>query len=489
MRGSGILLHISSIPSPYGIGTFGEDAFKFVDFLKGAGQKYWQILPLGPTSFGDSPYQSFSTFAGNPYFIDLDELCNENLLDKEDLSSISIVEDNTKVDFGLLYKERFPVFKKAFERFNVDCEDFKNFKKKNHVWIKDYSLFMALKKESEGTAWYEWENDIKLRDRESIDKAFERLDYDVEFWSFLQFKFFQQWYALKKYANENGILIIGDLPIYVAHDSCDVWANIQIFELDRNNNPINIAGCPPDDFSKAGQLWGNPLYNWDYLKKTNYSWWIQRLRSANALYDIIRIDHFKGFESYYSIPYTEKNALNGIWRKGPGIIFFDIVKRYMNKINIIAEDLGYLTKEAIDMRKATGFPGMKIIEFAFDTRDGSDYLPHNHEKNSVSYIGTHDNETALSWIDHMNLENKQYMMEYFDFDNSDSLVWKIIRKTFASVSDIVIIQMQDYLVLGNNARMNIPSTLGNNWLWRADLSCFSDDLKKSILETTKLYQR
>ena len=488
MRTSGILLHISSLPSPYGIGTFGKEAYKFVDFLKGAGQRFWQILPLGPTSFGDSPYQSFSTFAGNPYFIDLDTLVNEGLLENGDLEKLSLCETPNKVDYETLYNERFPILEKAFSNFDINNKEFVEFKKQNE-WLENYALFMALKKENDDIPWYEWPEALKLRKPAELEKATKRLDSEINFWSFLQFKFYSQWHKLKDYANKNDVHIIGDIPIYVAHDSADVWTNVQNFELDQKNNPINVAGCPPDGFSATGQLWGNPLYDWKYMKKNNYDWWIKRLKASADLYDVIRIDHFRGFESYYSIPYGEETALNGKWRKGPGISFFNAVKKQIGNLNIIAEDLGYLTQEVIDMRKQTGFPGMKIMEFAFDSREAGDYLPHNYDKNSVAYIGTHDNPTALGWLNTVNAEDKQYMMEYFDFDNDLGLVWKIIRKTFASVSDLVIIQMQDYLVLGDEARMNTPSTLGDNWTWRTDLGSFSDDLKYSILKITNLYQR
>lgn len=489
MRASGILLHISSLPSPYGIGTFGKEAFKFVDFLKGAGQKYWQILPLGPTSFGDSPYQSFSTFAGNPYFIDLDTLFEENLLSKEDLSTISHPKDIHKVDYEQIYNERFTVLRKAFSNFNIEDEEFKSFQLENEHWLKDYSLFMALKKQNNDTAWYQWPKELKLRNETAINQAYNDLCEEINFWSFLQFEFFKQWNKIKQYANENEIKIIGDIPIYVALDSADVWSNPQNFELDQNSNPINVAGCPPDGFSATGQLWGNPLYDWKYMKKDGYSWWIKRLKAAANLYDVIRIDHFRGFESYYSIPYKEENAINGTWRKGPGISFFKTCKKHLGSMDIIAEDLGYLTKEVIELRDRTGFPGMKIMEFAFDSREAGDYLPHNYDKNSVAYIGTHDNSTALGWLKAINYEDKKYMMEYFDFENEEGLVWKIIRKTFACVSNLVIIQMQDYLVLDDSARMNTPSTLGENWTWRADNNSFSQELKGSILNLTKLYQR
>ena len=489
MRSSGILLHISSLPSPYGIGTFGKEAYNFVDFLKGAGQSYWQILPLGPTSFGDSPYQSFSTFAGNPYFIDLDILKDEKLLTDEDTNSLPHTEDFNKVDYELLYNTRYNVLRKAFERFNIQAKEYIDFKRDTNFWIKDYALFMALKEANGNKAWYEWNVDIKKRKTAEIAKVSETFKNDIEFWCFLQFEFFKQWNKLKAYANENGIKIIGDIPIYVAHDSADVWANVSLFELDEDYKPINVAGCPPDGFSATGQLWGNPLYNWEVMKKNNFNWWVKRLKAAGELYDVVRIDHFRGFESYFSIPGTDENAINGEWRKGPGINFFKTVARSIKDIEIIAEDLGYLTEEVKDLLKETGFPGMKVMEFAFDSREGGDYLPHNYDKNSVAYIGTHDNSTALGWINSVDPRDKEYMMQYFDFESEVGLVWKLIRKTMATVCDLSIIQMQDFLVLDDSARMNIPSTLGGNWSWRTTSDSFSNELRDSILKITELYGR
>ncbi len=497
MRSSGILLHISSLPSPYGIGTMGKAAYNFIDFLKGAGQKYWQILPLSPTSFGDSPYQSFSTFAGNPYFIDLDILNSENLLTKDDLKNLNeqkpnIINDKGEyVDYEFIYNTKYKILKKAFSNFDLNDKKFKLFKEKNSYWLSDYSLFMTLKYLNSEKPWYKWDKKFFYKKNNTYLKNIEKhYTDDINFWCFIQYKFFEQWCKLKEYANNNGIKIIGDIPIYVAYDSVDIWRNPKNFDLDKNYKLINVAGCPPDLFSETGQMWGNPVYDWEYMKKDNYNWWIKRLKMASEIYHVIRIDHFRGFESYYSIPAEDDNAVNGKWKKGPGIDFFNTVNKEIKDIKIIAENLGFLTDDVKDLLKATGYPGMCVLEFAFDSIDEpSIYLPHNHDKNNVLYIGTHDNSTALGWLNKLNHQSLQYMMKYFDFENDQGIVWKLIRKAFSSVCDTVIIQMQDYLVLDDTARMNTPSTMENNWCWRTTPDCFSDDLKQSIKELTKIYQR
>lgn len=493
MRASGILMHISSLPSDYGIGTMGKEAYKFVDFLVEAKQVYWQILPICPTSYGDSPYQSFSTHAGNPYFIDLDMLCEDGLLEKSDYKNIKWGQDKTKVDYENLYNKRFPVLRKAFENFKkTDLTKFNLFLEENNMWISNYALFMSIKNENNGKSWLEWEdNGLKYRDSHALWLFRSSHEDDVMFWEFLQFKFFEQWHKLKTYANERGVQIIGDIPIYVALDSAAVWVYPDLFDLDESLNPKAVAGCPPDAFSPTGQLWGNPLYNWDRHKETGYNWWIDRLKASAELYDMVRIDHFRGFDGYYAIPYGDKTAEHGEWREGPGIEFFRFIESRMGKMPIIAEDLGFLTPSVLQMLSESGFPGMKVLEFAFDPREESNYLPYNYDKNCVVYIGTHDNDTIIGWANDMDKETMDFCRKFLDIDGKDDhdLVWKFIKTAFACVGDTVIIQMQDYLELDSQARMNIPSTLGGNWEWRAEKRAFTKTLAKKIAEITRTYGR
>ena len=493
MRASGILMHISSLPSDYGIGTMGKEAYKFVDFLVEAKQVYWQILPICPTSYGDSPYQSFSTHAGNPYFIDLDMLCEDGLLEKSDYKNIKWGQDKTKVDYENLYNKRFPVLRKAFENFKkTDLTKFNLFLEENNMWISNYALFMSIKNENGGKSWLEWEdNGLKHRDSHALWMFRSSHEDDVMFWEFLQFKFFEQWHKLKMYANERGVQIIGDIPIYVALDSAAVWVYPDLFDLDENLNPRAVAGCPPDAFSPTGQLWGNPLYNWSRHKETGYNWWIDRLKASVELYDMVRIDHFRGFDGYYAIPYGDKTAEHGEWREGPGIEFFRFIESRMGKMPIIAEDLGFLTPSVLQMLSESGFPGMKVLEFAFDPREESNYLPYNYDKNCVVYIGTHDNDTIIGWANDMDKETMDFCRKFLDIDGKDDhdLVWKFIKTAFACVGDTVIIQMQDYLELDSQARMNIPSTLGGNWEWRAERKAFTKALAKKIAEITRTYGR
>lgn len=490
-RGSGILLHVSSLPSNYGIGTFGEEAYKFVDFLKYSGQTYWQILPLGQTSYGDSPYQSFSINAGNPYFIDLDILAYEGLLKQEEYQTLNWGDNPTLIDYELMYNLRYHILEKAFTRFNLKEDGYIKFLEQEKNWLEDYALFMAIKKANNDYSWEKWSEKFRKKDPETLKYFIKNNREKIEFWKFLQYKFYTQWRNLKNYANKNGIKIIGDIPIYVAYDSVEVWKNPEYFQLDEQLNMISVAGCPPDAFSAIGQLWGNPLYNWEYMEKTKYNWWIDRLKSATTLYDIVRIDHFRGFESYYSIPANETTALNGKWQKGPGIKLFNRIKEELGELNLIAEDLGYLTEDVIQLLKETGYPGMKLMQFAFDSREGGDYLPHNYTQNSVAYIGTHDNNTALGWILSANSNDIEYMRSYLDIytSNDKETVWKMISRTMAVTSNVVIIQMQDYLGLGDEARMNVPSTIGGNWCWRMWKNATDERLIQSMLHITGLYKR
>lgn len=494
-RSSGILMPVTSLPSKYGIGCFSQEAYDFIDWLSAAGQSYWQILPLGPTGYGDSPYQSFSTFAGNPYFIDPETLINENILTAKECRKADFGDDPESVDYEKIYRNRFPLLKKALNRFKEkNSADFEEFAEKNAQWLDDYALFMAVKEKFSGKAWNEWDSDIKLREQSAMKKYRHELKDEVNFQKFLQYEFYSQWQKLKSYANEKNIKIIGDIPIYVAFDSADTWANSKLFQLDSKNIPKAVAGCPPDGFSATGQLWGNPLYDWDYHGRTGYKWWISRLEHCFSLYDVVRIDHFRGFDEYYSIPYGAENAVNGHWEKGPGMALFSSVEKALGKQQVIAEDLGFMTESVRQLVKESGFPGMKVLEFAFDSRDtGSrnDYLPHNYTENCVAYTGTHDNQTIVSWFDTISEEERKMAREYLcdQYTPDNKLYMSFISLIMRSRADMVIIPMQDYLGLDDTCRMNIPSTLGNNWKWRIKSSMLTDNLKEKILKMTELYGR
>lgn len=495
MRECGILLPVSSLPSKYGIGCFSKSAYDFVDHLVEAEQRYWQILPLGPTSYGDSPYQSFSTFAGNPYFISLEDLIEEGVLTKKECDKADFGDDIRSVDYGKMYEARFLLLRKAYERSKIaENPAFLEFQKNQAYWLKDYALFMAVKDKMEGVSWDQWPEDIRKRWQYSIDYYREELYFEIEFYEYVQFKFDEQWQKLKKYANDRGIRIIGDIPIYVAFDSADTWAHPELFQLDEENLPCAIAGCPPDGFAADGQVWGNPLYRWDYHRNTGYDWWISRLAYCYQLYDVVRIDHFRGFDEYYSIPYGEKTAKNGHWEKGPGIEFFRTVDNRLGHKEIIAEDLGYVTDSVRQLVRDSGYPGMKVLEFAFDSRDtgsASDYLPHNYPVNSVVYTGTHDNETLVGWYEDITKEERTMLRDYLNnYHTKDKdLYWDIICLVMRSNARICIIPMQDYLGLGKESRMNVPSTLGKNWKWRMTEDDFSKELTERIFKITSVYGR
>lgn len=490
-RAAGILMHITSLNSPFGIGTLGDAAYKFADFLRASGQTYWQILPIGPTSYGDSPYQSFSTYAGNPYLIDFDLLRNDGLLNDSDYNQIDWGSKQTAVSYNKIYNSRFIVLRKAYEVFkNQMNHEFNDFLYKNKDWLEDYALYMAVKSHFGMISWVQWpDEDIRLRKPSGIKRYSESLSDDIQFWKFVQFKFFEQWTKLKKYVNSMGIKIIGDIPIYVAMDSADTWSNPDEFWLDENNIPIRVAGCPPDAFSSSGQLWGNPLYDWTHMKSNGYRWWINRIKGICKFFDITRIDHFRGFDSYYAIPYSAKDAKNGEWLSGPGMDFFEKMKKELGNVEIIAEDLGFLTPGVIKLVKDTGYPGMKILEFAFDAREESDFLPHNYDKNSVVYTGTHDNETVMGWVKSVAKEDLEFAKKYALLTEGEGYNWGLIRTAYSSVSNIAIIPMQDFLGLGNDARMNTPSTLGENWIWRIKSDALTKELANRIKGLTKLYGR
>lgn len=490
MRTSGVLMPISSLPSPYGIGTMGKAARKFVDFLQKSGQTYWQILPICQTSYGDSPYQSFSSFAGNPYFIDLEYLCKDKLLKKAECDSFDWGGSIRYVDYGTMYESRYALLKKAYARFvkNIPA-DYEDFCEKEKAWLDDYSLFMALKDANDGVAWAEWDEALKHREASAIAEAKNSYADDISFYKMLQYLFFKQWRELKAYANEKNIGIIGDVPIYVAMDSADVWTNPNLFYLDEELNPIEVAGCPPDAFSEDGQLWGNPLFRWDVMKKDGYTWWTNRIRAVSKLYDIVRIDHFRGFDSFYAIPAGEETARNGCWKKGPGMDLFHTLEKKLGKLPIIAEDLGFLTPSVHKLLKDSGFPGMKVIQFAFDSREDSDYLPHNYPTNCVVYTGTHDNDTVMGWMKTAPKSSVRFAKKYLNLTKEEGYNWGMMRAAWSSVADLAIVPMQDLIGLGSEARINTPSTIGNNWKWRATEDQISNKLAKHLLTYMQMYAR
>ncbi len=488
MRSSGILMHITSLPSPYGIGTLGKEAYEFIDFLKAAKQKYWQILPLNPTGFGNSPYQSFSAFAGNPYLIDLDILCEDGLLESEEYSKIDWGDNSQSVDFGKIYRNRPEILRKACTRFEKN-DEFNEFCAENAFWLDDYVLFMSLKNSFGGKPWYQWPTGVKMRNEQAIDGVKSLLTDETDYHKTVQYLFYKQWNKLKKYACENGISIIGDLPIYVAHDSADVWGNPKQFLLDDDYNPSLVAGVPPDGFSSEGQLWGNPVFDWEYMRKDGYRWWIRRLEHSLTLFNRLRIDHFRGFSAYYAVPYGMKNAVNGLWYKGPGTEFFKAVDAFLGKADIIAEDLGYTDEGVINLLKDTGFPGMKVMQFAFDRRENSDHLPHNYQKNCVVYIGTHDNDTLCGWFENADRDDVEFAEKYLRLNEHEGKCAGFIKSALATVGETAILTMQDLLCLGSWARMNTPSTAENNWQWRAKKDDINPGLAEYLANLTSLYKR
>lgn len=488
-RASGVLMPVFSLPSKYGIGCFSKEAYKFVDQLKKAGQSYWQILPLGPTGYGDSPYQSFSTYAGNPYFIDLKTLVKEGLLTKKECKEVRCKEQK-KIDYEKIYQNRFKILKKAYRRFQKN-DKYEKFLEENAFWLEDYCMYMAIKDAHEGKSWSEWEELLKKREKTALEKVKEELEDEIGFYQFQQYEFDRQWKKLHTYAKEQGIQIIGDIPIYVAFDSADAWAAPELFQFDEENNPIRVAGCPPDAFAKTGQLWGNPLYNWAYHKKTGYDWWLKRIAYCFDLYDIVRIDHFRGFDEYYSIPYGDETAVNGHWEKGPGMDLFNTVKEKLGELDIIAEDLGFLTESVFQLLKDSGYPGMKVLQFAFDPSEDSDYLTYKYQRNCVVYTGTHDNDTTAGWFEKLSDGDKNVALRYMNsfYTPKEEQHWDLIALAMRSTADTCIIPVQDFLGLGSEARINMPSTLGDNWKWRMTKGAFSEELKEKIRRMTKLYGR
>jgi len=467
----------------------GKCAYEFVDFLCRAGQSYWQILPLSPTGYGDSPYQAFSTFAGNHYLIDLDQLVEEGLLEREEVESICWGTCQNRVDYGCLYENRNQILQLAYRRFVPD-EAFAGFVCDNADWLEDYALFMALKEVFHGQPWQNWTVSLMLRLPEIVESYRADLEQPIRFQYFLQYQFFRQWKALRDYANRKGIRIIGDVPIYVPLDSADVWSNPTMFQLDGSCRPTMVAGCPPDSFTADGQLWGNPLYDWDKMKQTGYAWWIRRLKAASRMFDVVRLDHFRGFESYWAVPAGEKTAVGGTWKPGPGMDFVRAVRQALPNLDFIAEDLGYVTPQVRQLQEDSGYPGMKVMQFAFDSREAGDYLPHTYTVNSVCYSGTHDNPTLAQWFQEAAPEDVVWARAYLGLNEEEGLVTGMIRGCMSTVSKLCVIQMQDYLELDGSARMNFPGTLsGNNWTWRVKPGFVTEELTKRILDITQRYGR
>lgn len=492
MRRSGVLMPISSLPGEYGIGTFSKEAYDFVDFLEASGQKLWQILPLGPTGYGDSPYQAFSTFAGNPYFIDLQKLIDEGLLTKDECDALDWGGNAEYVDYSNLYASKFKALRLAFSRVNIiEDSKFWEFLTRNLDWVSNYALYMTVKNANGGVCWTEWPEDIRLRKESAIEEYKAKYKDEILFYEYLQYLFAKQWNALKKYANTKGIKIVGDVPIYVSFDSADLWANPELFQLDEKNVPLAVAGVPPDAFSKTGQLWGNPLYRWDYHEKTGYAWWIKRMKHCYKLYDVVRVDHFRGFEAYYSVPAQDKTAERGVWKKGPGLDLFKAIEAELGKKEIIAEDLGFLTPEVLKMLEESGYPGMKVLQFAFYKDSDSAYLLQNHVKNSVVYTGTHDNQTTLGWYQTLTKEDREFLEEYTGITSWKNACSVMIRFAMMSVCDTCVVPMQDYLELDDRARINEPGSLGNNWKWRMkkDVTEQYKELSERIYKLTKMYGR
>ena len=482
---------IFSLPSPYGIGTLGKAAYDFIDFLAEAGQKYWQMLPAGPTSYGDSPYQSYSSFAGNPYYVDLDLLAEDGLLTRAELAAPEWGGDPSRVDYGKLYENRLAVLKKAAERgIPRDRAALDAFREEKRSWLPDYALFMALKKHFSMQAWSQWpEEDIRLHRPEACARWRERLREDVELYEYIQYLFYSQWKKLKAYAEAAEVEIIGDVPIYVAMDSADVWAEPQWFQLDSRNVPTEVAGVPPDYFNEDGQLWGNPLYRWDAMERDGFGWWIRRVEGAFLLFDVLRIDHFRGLESFYAVPFGEKTARKGRWIKGPGMKFVGVLSSWFYHNAFIAEDLGYMTQEVRQLLADSGFPGMKVLEFAFDSREPSDYLPHTYPRNCVCYTGTHDNDTLAGWPENADPADLAFAKEYLGLNEEEGFVPGIIRGGMGSVADLFVCQMQDWLELGTESRINVPGNPTGNWTWRMAPGLLTEELAERIRKMSVRYGR
>ncbi len=493
-RSSGVLLPVFSLSSAYGIGCFSREAYAFVDWLAAAGQTYWQILPLGPTSYGgsfDSPYQAYSAFAGNPYMISLEDLIEEGLLSKAECDEADFGCDPERVDYEKLHDNRLKLLRKAYERSDISKNaDYQQFLQENHWWLADYALFMAVREFFAEKPWFEWPEDIRLHWGFALDYYRRELYFEVEFHQYLQYTFYRQWLKLKAYANQKHIQIVGDIPIYVSLDSADVWAHPEQFQLDENNAPTAVAGCPPDAFSTDGQLWGNPLYRWDYMKQTGYAWWVARMRQSFKLYDVVRVDHFRGLDEYFSIPADSPTAMTGHWEPGPGMDLFRNIEAQLGKCAIMAEDLGYMTDSVRKLVKDSGYPNMKVLEFAFDVEDvgaANEYLPHNYNTNCFVYTGTHDNETMAGWLAGLKPEELALVREYLDDQTTpDDQLWrKMLRLAMLSVGKTCILPLQDVLGMDNRGRINTPGTVENNWVWRMQPDALTAEAQQELLLLTQ----
>jgi len=491
-RCSGILLHPTSLPGRYGIGDLGPEAYRFVDFLYETGQSIWQVLPLGPTGYGDSPYQCFSAFAGTPLLISPDFLVEQGHLAPSDVETGPHFPAE-QVDYGPVIEYKTSLLRTAFEKFRrrnsrLEQAELAAFCQSKRGWLDDYALFMSLKDTHEGAVWSTWEKEVVTRQPEALAYWTKALAEEIEYHKYLQYQFFKQWSALKHYAHDHSIRIVGDIPIFVAHDSADVWANPHLFYLDDNGNPTVVAGVPPDYFSETGQLWGNPLYRWDRMAETGYAWWIERFRAVLELVDIVRLDHFRGFEGYWEVPATEKTAVRGQWVKGPGADLFIAVEKALGKLPIIAEDLGVITPPVVELRERFEFPGMRILQFAFASDANDPFLPHNYINNCVVYTGTHDNDTTIGWFNTCPEEEREAALAYFGTDGQD-ISWDFIRWLFASVADTAIVPLQEVLSLGPEARMNYPSRLGGNWSWRFLPDALTPEIRNRLRRITEVYGR
>lgn len=489
-RSSGILMHISSLPSPYGIGTFGSDAYEFVDFLDKSELGYWQVLPLNPTSYGDSPYQSPSAFAGNPNFIDFDLLQEEGLLEASEYENLDFGNNETRVDYGKIFEHKLDILKLAFNRGKGEYnEEIEKFKSENTYWLEDYALYMAVKYANDLKPWHKWDENIKLREEKAINHYKEKLSVEIDYWVFIQFIFYKQWGNLRKYANDRNIKVIGDVPIYVAEDSVDVWTKSENFLLDDEKAPIAVAGVPPDDFNDDGQYWGNPLYDWEYLKKHDYDWWVERFKANLKLYDVLRLDHFRGFESYWAIKFGVKTAAEGEWRKGPNKEIFDCLEKRLGEIPMIIEDLGQVTEDLVAFRESVGYPPMKILQVSFSSGETNEHLPHHHERNWVVYTGTHDHPTIPEWLEKIDKDSLDYAKKYLLLNEEEGFTWGMIRGAWSSVANLAIAQMQDFLEIGDEGRMNFPDTRSGNWQWRVKKEDLTDELSDRIKDLSKIYDR
>lgn len=489
-RGAGILMAITSLPSSYGIGTLGDAALRFVDLLVDLKQRYWQVLPIGPTSFGDSPYQSLSAFAGNPYLIDLDNLVRDGLLTKEEIQSFRWGNDDKDIDYANLFENRFQVLKLAFERFNPERPDFLEFVALHRDWLEDYAQFMAIKTELGNIGWAFWEAGLRNREEEALASYCGKLEKQITFWKFTQYEFFEQWSSLKQYANTRGIQIVGDIPLYVAYDSADVWAHRERFQIEGDGSMAYVAGSPPDSFSEEGQKWGNPLYDWENMEQEDFFWWKKRMKVSAHFFDVVRIDHFLGIVKYYGIPAEEESARGGRWNKGPGKKLTDAMETELGTCKVIAENIGIAIPGAKKLMSRIGWPGIKILMFAFDGDTANEHLPHNYtEPNLVVYAGTHDNETIVGHFRDKTEYELAYLYEYMNIDAKEQIPDAFIRLAYSSIADVVIVQMQDILRLGNEARMNHPSTVGNNWRWRIGRDTMSEERRAWIRTMATVYRR